>query len=589
MRNLGHVTRFALGLSILSAGVLSASTARANGFETPSNGTEQMARGAAWLARASDPLATFYNPAALSRNGTDVSVSVNLFFAKNCFQRLGPGGQPVEIGVDAKKQSDGMGGTVLPAGATYGEVCNEQAPFPNPQLAFSWRVTDKLGLGIAVMGPSANGKLSYPITQTNTSQGYGNSMQLGAPGMFSTNTGPYPSGSRFLLSELDAKIIWPQIAFGYEIAPRLRVGASFIWGIALLKLGNVSMGQNNTGTLGAAQQYNPDTGRLQENGNLELSAAVTGHDYFVPGLVASALYEATDNIDVAAWYHVSKDVHATGQADVTGTIFNGKDPSKPNDNPTTNHTPDGQTTINVAQPMEARIGVRFHMPRTTAVAHDPDPADGSAPSPAAPAERRIIDPLHDDVFDIELDGEWSHDSQLKNVELRFPTGVPIVVDKGASPPAGSVPLSTVPTNADVPHNWKDSFGVRLGGDYVAIQDRLAIRAGGWFQSSSMDAKYLHIDFLPTQRIALTAGGTVRIGPVDVQLGFAHVFSATLDNGGNGGIFALSGQSGSTNAVSSAKPGFCPPSSNNRSECAINGGRLTSSINIASLGVVYRFR
>jgi hypothetical protein len=72
--------------------------------------------------------------------------------------------------------------------------------------------------------------------------------------------------------------------------------------------------------------------------------------------------------------------------------------------------------------------------------------------------------------------------------------------------------------------------------------------------------------------------------VDVQAGFAHVFASTIDNGGNGSIYGLSGQAGSTNATSP----LCPAGQPNRSECAVNGGKLTTVTNIASLGAVYRF-
>jgi long-chain fatty acid transport protein len=541
MRDFGKMGRAALGLASLSAAITVSETARANGFETPSNGTEQMGRGAAWLARATDPLATFYNPAALSRNGTSASVTVNLFFQKNCFQRVGPGGQPVQIGPDSE--------------ATYGNACNDVKPFPNPQLAFQYRVTDKLGIGIAVMGPSANGKAEYPTTQPLT---YSKANTF--TGMTQTISGAYPSGSRFILSELDAKIIWPQIAFGYEIAPRLRVGASFIWGIALLKFGNVSMGQNGS-------QVN-NKGRLQETGDLELGATVTGKDLFVPGFVVSGLYEATDNLDIAAWYHWSDSVKASGQGDITGSLFEKSNIGKGASNPTVNHTPDNQAKITVPQPMEARIGARWHQPRTSV------PEGGAA----AAGARRIVDPMHDDVFDVELDLEWSHDKQFDTFGLTFPANTPIYVDQGTSP------LSNVPTNADVPHKWKDTYGFRLGGDYVAIADKLSVRGGVWYQSSAIDPQYLHLDFIPAQRLGLTLGGTVRLGPVDVQAGFAHVFASTIDNGGNGSIYGLSGQAGSTNATSP----LCPAGQPNRSECAVNGGKLTTVTNIASLGAVYRF-
>lgn len=532
------VRRFAVGLSFAGACALGATTARANGYETPSGGTEVLGRGSAWLARAADPLATFYNPAALSRNGNGVSLTVNLFSQKTCFTRKGAGGSAVNVG----------------GSYDYGKVCNDAELFPNPQVAFQYRISDKLGIGIAVMGPSAVGKAKYPdlATATRNSASQFSGAKVGDPATM-------PSGSRYLLTELDAKIIWPQIGIGYELAPKLRVGASFIWGLAFLKLGNVSMGLNNQ------QVKDPNTGRVNELSQQDLIANVEAKDLFVPGFVASALYTVGDNIDIGAWFHWSDAVKAKGQAEINGfayeanSISGGAATADPKI--TTNKTPDGQASIKAPQPMEARVGIRYYKPREGVVLEQ----KGGL----------LKDPLRDEVFDVELDAEWSHDSQFDNLEIRFngpPT--PIYTSVGQNT-AGQSPLANVPVNADVPHKWKDSYGVRLGGDYVVLPGQLALRAGGWFQTSSMRKEYLHVDFVPMQRIGLALGGTYRLGPVDIQAGYSHVFFTPLDNGGDGAIKALTGDA-------NAKPVA------NRSDYAINGGKLTSSINVFSIGGVLRW-
>jgi long-chain fatty acid transport protein len=511
--------------------LLWAGVASANGFEFPSNGTEQFGRGSAWLARASDPLATFYNPAALARNGNGISVTANVIWQKNCFDRSFKNpttGQTDQVQVSGSGQ-----------GQIYGQVCNDVSPFPNPQVAFQYRLSEKLGIGIAILGPSAAGKMDYPATTTNTSTGLRSAGQP-ADG---------PPGSRYIVTNLNSLIVWPQIGIGYEVARNLRIGASFIWGISSIEFKNVSLGLN------ASQSIDKDTGRLNESADQDLSAKVTAKDWFIPGFTASVLYSIGDSIDVAGWFHWSDAVHAKGEASITSFYYERLQLSS---SPNTDNTPKGQTSVDVPQPWDAKIGVRYHVDR-------PVSQDAQAPGGFT-----VKDPLRDEVFDIEIDGEFSHDSQFKDLGVHFAGA-----DTSITPGGATVPLANVPRDATIPHHWKDAYGVRLGGDYNVIPSKLALRAGAWFQSSTIDPQYMHLDFVSPQRLGLTVGGTVRLSSFDVQFGYGHIFAQTIDNNGDGAIRALSGQ-----ALSD------PP---NRSTYGVNGGKITSTTNIVSLGVVYRWQ
>jgi long-chain fatty acid transport protein len=508
--------------------LLWAGVASANGFEFPSNGTEQFGRGSAWLARATDPLATFYNPAALARNGNGVSITANVIWQKACFDR------------SFKDPATGQVGPVTVGGKqTYGQVCNDAGAFPNPQVAFQYRLSEKLGIGVAILGPSAAGKGHYSDTASNTSTG------LTTAGQAKDG----PSGSRYIVTDLNSLIIWPQIGIGYEVAKNLRVGASFIWGIASIDFQNVSLGLN------AGQDVNKN-GMLNESASQDLAAKVTAKDWFIPGFTASVLYSLDDSIDVAGWFHWSDAVHAKGEAAITSFVYNNQ--LQHEANPNTDKTPKGQATVDVPQPWDAKIGVRYHVARP------------ASPDAQAPGAYHVMDPLRDELFDIEIDGEYSHDSQFDNLGVHF-GGADTPITPGGAPG----PLANVPRDATIPHNWKNAYGVRVGGDYNVIPSRLAVRAGGWYQSSSIDPKYMHLDFISPQRIGVMVGGTVRLASFDVQFGYGHIFAQTIDNGGDGGIKALSGQADSS-----------PP---NRSTYAVNGGKITSSTNIVSLGVVYRWQ
>jgi long-chain fatty acid transport protein len=170
--------------------------------------------------------------------------------------------------------------------------------------------------------------------------------------------------------------------------------------------------------------------------------------------------------------------------------------------------------------------------------------------------------MSEDLFDVALDLTWANNSALDAVKVRFDEGIPV---RGTD-------VGFVPVNADVPHNWKDVLGVRVGGDVVALPNLLAFRAGGFFETRGQDDASLNLDFHLGWRAGVAAGATVRIGPVDVSAAYQHTFFGTLDNGGDGEIKALSGD---------ASTGF-------RSVQSVNGGRLESSLDEVALGATLRF-
>ncbi|HVY45330.1 MAG TPA: hypothetical protein VHB21_05595, partial [Minicystis sp.] len=86
-----------LGVALGAAAIVAAlpRVAGASGFDSPENGIEQMGRGSAWVARADDPLAVHYNPAAIAFQATSLHLGSTFMFASRCFDRRGPGDQPV--------------------------------------------------------------------------------------------------------------------------------------------------------------------------------------------------------------------------------------------------------------------------------------------------------------------------------------------------------------------------------------------------------------------------------------------------------------------------------------------------------------
>jgi long-subunit fatty acid transport protein len=509
------------GAALVSA---AGAAAAENALESPSLGVNQMSRGGAWLARADDPLATYFNPAAIVRNPTGVHLGAQLMFRSQCFERADSSGAPVAPG--------GNLDTPPP-----GEICAEGPPFPNPQLAATFRIHKQLGLGIGVVGPHAAGNLGWTPTVRYVNR-FG--VEIDAP-----------SPARYLLLENDAILLFPTLSLSYAPIKSLSFGAGFTWGIASFGFSNAAEAASPARCADPTNCPSPGNPQPDDFAG-DIYARIDGFDGFVPGFVASVLYSPSRRFDVAGWYRFSDairskiDLHALAPYYTpTGSL-----------NPSPSETNvENAGTFELQIPMEARIGVRYHHPRRGAQSQDfVEKHQGWA-----------RDAFSEDVFDIELDATWAHNSQIDKIDVQFNERHAINGTSG-----GRVPL-----DASIPHPYKDVIGVRLGGEYVPIPDFLALRLGGFFESRGVSAQYLHPDFHLSERVGIAGGAAVRFGPVDLSVAYQHTFFFPLDNGGDGRIKGISGDA-------------TVPAGDFRTRQAVNGGRATASLDEIGLALTYNY-
>lgn len=492
--------------------LLGSGAARAtNVMQFPDNGTEALGRGGAWVARATNPLATFYNPAGLAGQDTGVLGNVHLVFNKVCFQRAG----------------DGSRLALPPTPIAYGEVCNEnKAPTLLPALAAVFRATERLGIGLSVTAPAVYGKLKFPETQTVTN-GFGADVEL-------------PTGGRYMLLESDGLALNTTLAAGFEVMPGLRVGGGFIWGFARYKLAS------------AVESVKP---AAEADGSYldplnDVRAEIDVADMFMPGFVLGALYSPMPMLDLGLSLRMQQGFDGHGDLELKANYWS---PNGINPSPDVTRSEDTEADLahfRLPNPLELRLGARLHVPRKERVVE----------------LGQTRDPLADDVFDVELDLAYTRNSAFDAARLRFPNQPEI--------PVAGTP-GYVPENGDTSFNVEgDTVGLRLGGDVVILPAQLAVRAGGWYEPNAQNDKYANLAFLASQRIGLSLGAVYRVGPVDIEAGYLHVFFADVDNDGNGELRALSGDRA--------------PPDQNRSPYAVNGGRFSQSANIFSLGATARF-
>ena len=500
-----------LGLAPLSAAAcLWAGAAQAsNILEFPDNGSEQMGRGGAWVARASDPLATSFNPAGLAGQDTRLTLQSNIDFQHTCFTR--------QKAANDLTTNDGAA-----QGGNYPTVCNKGSAFPNPQIAFAYKVNERLTLGLAILGPSAAGSQQWP----EFSQ---------------TSGGAVPAAQRYLLIKSNVLLFEPTIGFGWEPIDRLRVGAAFIFGTApLVDFANASAATN--------QSADPGTN--------DVRAEISTHKNFIPGFNLGVIWSPTNNLDLAGWYKYMSPISVTGaDLHVYSYYFTQQVASGNTGSPTQSGLYASAANLRVPIPMEAKLGLRYHQPRS-GVAYD----------------EHHRDPIAQDAWDVEADGTWAHDGQFSAIDINFPQ---------------TLSLNTVgipgnlPPSASVPHEFKDVFGVRVGGDVNVLPDRLAVRGGGFYETRAQDPQYQNIDFMGSWRLGLAAGATYRIRfgsgerkhPLDLMAGYEHMWVGTTTNDGPNGIYAISGD-------------VSPPQY--RTAWPVNLGTITNAVNVINVGASLGF-
>jgi long-subunit fatty acid transport protein len=576
MRRLGWSKAAAVcaGVSLLAT----ASVARASsGIDSPESGVEQVGRGSAWLARADDPLAAYYNPAALAFQATGVHLGAQLMFAKKCYTRttIDPTTKkevavPPETSVPAPLlpgQKQPADGSLLPSDT----LCAETNGFPNPQLGAVFRITDKIAIGLALVAPHSAGKSKW-----GESLPYVRALPNGQKFFFTQ-----PAPQRYLLTESDALIINPTLSIAFAPTDYLSFGAGFVWGIATASFVNFSEAKS--------------TDFYGDHAANDVRAELKTKDLFIPGFVLGGLWSATKNLDVAAWFKWQDSLKGTADLKLESlywkasgvrntTPCGGMDANgKPLAKDCNITTADGAGTVKLNIPMEAKIGLRYHYVRQNQ-GKKPKWAD----KPDHP-NRRVRDPLSEDLFDVEVDFTWANNSAVQDLELQFNSG--IVIKDGS---AGGV--GEVPKNGNIPHNWKDVFGVRLGGDYVVLPGRFALRTGGFFEMKGQDDEHLALDFDLGFKAGISGGAKVRVGPVDISVGYQHTFFGTINNNGKGAIHALSGDA---TGLSPAEPGATPVCGNDpknpkvgpgcfRSYQTVNGGKLTAQLNEVGISATARF-
>jgi long-chain fatty acid transport protein len=290
-----------------------------------------------------------------------------------------------------------------------------------------------------------------------------------------------------MLLEQSAFAAWLAAGAGFQVTKQLRVGLSVALGMVEFKASNVSS------LLGG-------TFRDQET-----LSEVHATDWAVPRVAASVVGSPSDALDVFGMLYYQDDVRAEGEATFEANGIQGAPLLNCLDDEPGPHC--GVDTVKVEYPFptfEATLGLRYVKRRGP--------------------HTRTLDPLRDELWDVELDASWLSTSTVDNVEIRLYEGEPGAgapkLANNSNPGATPYPL---PATQSIARLWKDTWSMRIGSDYNVVPSRLAVRAGLSYASSAVRQELMAIDAWPVQKIGVHLGATMAFDKLRVSLAYAHVF------------------------------------------------------------------
>jgi len=469
-----------------------ASSVQAAGIEETISGAIGLGR-AANFVRVRNFMATYINPANLAiipGNSLGFEARLPLFFA--CFDRA------------ADRSLDYQSATAADpnTGESFDKVCNGDSPLgPTGNIGWAQSFESNWGYGVGFFTPAAISSQKWG-KDTILSVSLDEDADLPYPGTFSGVE--YPN--RFLLLEREALAGFLMAGIGMQPIPEMRFG--FSAGLGFAKIRNLSVSSVQGGTFE----------------DQELLSEINAADYAIPRMTASMVLTPIKPLEIMIALTFQDDIRTEGTLDLTANGVQGEPREDCRGDTPSTHCRVEDITLRVPLPrLELNMGARYAQRRA------------SAPI------GRDLDPMRDELWDIELNGYWSKTSSVDKYELTFydpnDGDTPTVAFTSDPNAAYGFPI---PEGARINRYWKDTWGVRLGGDVNVIRSLLAVRGGISYESRAVPVQTMNIDAWPVAKMGLHAGATLAVDNYRFTLAYAHIFYQPVDVGvGQGDVNEIS--------------------------------------------------
>src|SRR5690606_20600189 len=113
-----------------------------------------------------------------------------------------------------------------------------------------------------------------------------------------------------------------------------------------------------------------------------------------------------------------------------------------------------------------------------------------------------------ELFDVELDLVYETWSRVERFTM---DGDGLVATFRAQP----VDIGLI----EIEKQWRDTLGVHLGGDVVALPDLLVARGGLFYETAVADESYANVDFSSGKQLGFGLGTSWFLGGLELALGY----------------------------------------------------------------------
>jgi opacity protein-like surface antigen len=466
----------ATGALLLATAV--ASDAQAAGIEDTVGGAIGLGR-AAYFVRVNDFMAILQNPANLSVvPGGNLGAELRLPILTSCFDRA----KNLLLEQMDKYKRDRDGNAV----EGFDQVCNNAFPSPTANIGWARSYNNGIGWGIGLFTPAAVGGAKYG-KDTNVTI-----IPRPMETYPQTVTG-MESPTRQLGIERDGIVAHLMLGLGYQPHKMIRFGASAGAGFATIQ--NKNMVSSTGGTFKDQEILND----------------LTARDYFIPRATASVVFAPHDSFEIMGAIAYQDDIRGQGHTDLTANGVKGVPLKKCTDAEPGSHCRVSGVKLHVPLPtLEATVGLRYALRRV--------------------ARERVLDPMKDEKFDIEVNASWAQTSHVDKFDVTLHNkmlggeGAPRV-QMGNDMAANKLPVQP---SSQIPKYWKDTWTIRAGTDINIVPEAFSLRLGGSFATSATETGYMNTDYMPVQKIGAHLGATVAVSTYRITLAYAHIFFKTID-------------------------------------------------------------
>ena len=168
-----------------------------------------------------------------------------------------------------------------------------------------------------------------------------------------------------------------------------------------------------------------------------------------------------------------------------------------------------------------------------------------------------------EVFDIEMDFVWEHWSMLDAFRLDF------LDDELNLWGSGTMELQPV----KLARHYRDTYSVRLGGQWNVLDERLVVRAGVYWESGALKNAYSVVDYPAFERVGLGVGLSTEWYGVELSIAYSHVFQLPRDVAEGEGRIIQQRMSSSGEVFAGA---------------VVNEGHYESSYDVIAIGLALHF-